>query len=114
MNIIGHPDDSRYPVDFEALVKGAKEHHVLLELNNSSLNPVGSRVDPRPNDIAMLKLCRRYEVPVIVNSDSHCAADVGCHQFADEILEEVNFPEELVVNRSVEEYKKFINRFKKL
>ena len=114
VNIIGHPDDSRYPVDFEALVKGAKEHHVLLELNNSSLNPVGSRVDPRPNDIAMLKLCRRYEVPIIVNSDSHCAADVGCHQFADEILEEVGFPEELVVNRSVEEYKKFINRFKKL
>lgn len=113
VNIIGHPDDSRYPVDFEALVKGAKERHVLLELNNSSLNPAGSRVDPKPNDIEMLNLCRRYGAPVIVNSDCHCAADVGNHQYADELLREVDFPEELVVNRSVDEYKKYINRFKK-
>ena len=30
VNIIGHPDDSRYPVDYERLVKAAKEKHVLL------------------------------------------------------------------------------------
>ena len=39
VNIIGHPDDARYPVDFELVVPAAKEHHVLLELNNSSLKP---------------------------------------------------------------------------
>ena len=36
VNIIGLPDDSRYPVDYEKLVKAAKEKHVLLELNNTS------------------------------------------------------------------------------
>lgn len=111
VNIIGHPDDGRYPVNYDELVAAAREHHVLLELNNSSLNPAGSRKDPVPNDIRMLELCRKYKAPIIVNSDSHCAADVGNHQFADRLLEEVSFPEELIVNRSVEEYKKYINRF---
>ena len=32
VNIIAHPDDSRFPVDYEVLVKAAKEYHVLLEL----------------------------------------------------------------------------------
>lgn len=113
VNIIGHPDDSRYPVDYEALVLGAKEHHVLLELNNSSLNPLGARQDPLPNDILMLELCRKHEVPIIMNSDAHCAEDVGNHSFTDVLIAELDFPEHLIVNRSVEEYKKFINRFRK-
>ncbi|MDO4321782.1 MAG: phosphatase [Lachnospiraceae bacterium] len=111
VNIIGHPDDGRYPVNYEELVAAAKEHHVLLELNNSSLNPAGSRKDPVPNDKKMLELCRQYEAPIIINSDCHCAADVGNHQYADELLKEIDFPEHLIVNRSVEEYKKYINRF---
>jgi putative hydrolase len=111
VNIIGHPDDGRYPVDFQELVLAAKEHHVLLELNNSSLRPGGSRKDPIPNDRKMLELCCRYEVPIIVNSDSHCAADVGSHQYAKQLLAEMQFPEHLIVNRSVEEYKKYINHF---
>lgn len=112
VNIIGHPDDARYPLDYETLVPAAKEHHVLLELNNSSLHPLGSRKDPRPNDIIMLELCKKYDVPIILNSDAHCAEDVGNHTYSDVLLEELNFPEHLIVNRSVEEYKKYINRFK--
>lgn len=113
VNIIGHPDDGRYPVDYEELVAAAKEHHVLLELNNSSLSAKGARKDPVPNDRKMLELCRTYKTPIIVNSDCHCAADVGGHGYADKLLEEMDFPEELVVNRSVEEYKKYINRFRR-
>lgn len=113
VNIIGHPDDSRYPVDYEALVLGAKEHGMLIELNNGSLHPLGARQDPLPNDVRLLELCRKYGVMVIQNSDAHCADEVGNHQFTDLLLEEMDFPQELVVNRSVELYKSFINRFKK-
>ena len=113
VNIAGHPDDARYPLDYETLVLAAKENHVLLELNNGSLHPLGARVNPLPNDIRMLELCCRYEVPVILNSDAHCAEDVGNHKFTDVLLEELDFPEHLIVNRSVEEYKKFINRYRR-
>ena len=39
LHIIGHPDDARYEVDYLALVQSAKEHRVLLEVNNNSLDP---------------------------------------------------------------------------
>ena len=110
VNILGHPDDARFPVDYEEVVAAAKEHHVLLELNNTSLGPNTTRRNARENDIAMLKLCRRYDAPIIVNSDAHCAMDVGGHEYAKALLSELEFPEHLVVNRSVEAYKKYTNR----
>lgn len=113
VNIIGHPDDSRFPVDYEALVQGAKEHGVLLEINNNSLHPLGVRENPMPNDITMLKLCEKYQVSVIMGSDAHTREDVGNHCYLDALLADTDFPEELIVNRSVEEYKKYVNRFKR-
>ena len=101
VQIIGHPDDSRIPLDYESLVKAAKEHHVLLEVNNSSLKPGSPRPGARENYYTMLKLCRSYNTAVILGSDSHCAADAGCHEQASALLAEVDFPEELVVNRSL-------------
>ncbi len=112
INIIGHPDDGRYPVDFDTVVAAAGEHHVLLELNNSSLNPRGSRQNARENDIKMLEFCMKYKVPIILNSDAHWEGDVGNHAFSEPLLQEMGFPGELTVNRSVEEYKKYINRFR--
>ncbi len=114
VNIIGHPDDSRFPVDYEKLVLAAKEHHVLLELNNNSLHPEGAREDPLPNDVVMLQYCMKYQVPVILASDAHTQEDVGNHCFLKPLLECMNFPEELVVNRSVEAYKKYTNRYRRL
>lgn len=113
VNIIGHPDDGRYPVDYEALVRGAREHHVLLELNNSSLRSGSSRRDARANDARMLQLCREYQVPIIVDTDAHCAFDVGDFGHARELIRELNFPEELIVNGDPDKYKMYVNRFRK-
>lgn len=71
VQIIGHPDDGRFPIDYETLVCAAKEHHVLLEVNSSSLHPECHRLNARENYITMLELCRRYKVSVIMNSDAH-------------------------------------------
>ena len=49
VNIIGHPDDGRFPVDYEQLVLGAKKHHVLLEANNNSLDPRCTRENGEEN-----------------------------------------------------------------
>lgn len=109
VNIIGHPDDGRYAIDYERLVRKAKEYHVLLEINNNSLNPRGFRLDTAPNDRKMLKLCKEYQVPVILGSDAHVVTEVGNHERAYAVLKEVDFPEELVVNRSVDAVMKFLN-----
>lgn len=113
VNILGHPDDPRYPVDYRALVQAAKEQEVLLELNNSSLRPGGSRKNARGFDAKMLKLCMEYQTPIVIGSDAHVDTDIGRHDEALALLEEIGFPEKLVVNRSVEELKKYANRFRK-
>ncbi len=50
VKIIGHPDDSRYPLDYEAIVKKSqRKKNILLEVNNSSLSPDTSREGTREN-----------------------------------------------------------------
>lgn len=110
VNVIGHPDDGRYDLDYEALVKGAKEYGKVLELNNHSLVPGGSRVDARPRDLEMLGLCKKYGVPIIMDTDSHMDVQIGEFDLARELLLEVDFPEELVLNRSKEAIKGHTNR----
>lgn len=112
VNIIGHPDDGNFPVDYEALVLAAKENNVLLELNNSSLNPKNYRLNTRENDIEMLKLCEKYNVSIVVSSDAHADCAVADFELAKEVIEEVDFPERLIVNRSTDELKKYLNRNK--
>lgn len=108
VKIIGHPDDAKYPIDYERLVKAAKEHHVLLELNNNSLNPNGFRLNARENDIKMLELCKEYQVPITLGSDAHVIDEIGNCCYSKEILEITNFPENLIINTSVERFKDFI------
>lgn len=112
IDIIGHPDDRRYPIDYESLVRAARERHVALEVNESSLRPGNSRVDAKEFDVEMLKYCRQYNVPVVVGSDAHFDTDVGNHSFAEALFRETDFPEELILNRSVEALKEFANKYK--
>lgn len=113
IQIIGHPDDSRYPLDYETLVSAAKEHHVLLEVNSSSLKPTATRVNARENYLIMLDLCKKYQVPVIIDSDAHFSTDVANHTHAHALLEELQFPEELIVNSSIEKASEYIPCLKK-
>ena len=110
VNIIAHPDDERYPVDYERLVQGAKKYHVLLEVNNASLSPGSFRGDPVERYQEMLGLCAEYEVPVVMDSDAHVDVQVGEHGYARKMLDMVKFPEELVVNFHSELLKGYINR----
>ena len=102
VDIIGHPDDGRYPVDYEQLAKKAKETGTVLEVNNGSLRPGGFRVDTRKNDLKMLEYCKKYEVPVTMGSDAHMDVDLADYSYALPVIEESHFPEELIVNTSAE------------
>ena len=112
VNIIGHADDIRYPLDYEALVQCAKEHGVLLELNNSSLSPFSYRDRAKELDTEMLKYCVKYQAPIVMGSDAHVDTDVGNHKWATELLKEIDFPEELVINTDSERLKPYINYWK--
>ena len=113
VNIIGHPDDSRIPMDYKELVLASKEYHTLLEINNNSLTPGGWRVKPYENDKCILELCAEHNVPVIIGSDAHSFDKVGCHDYAIKLVEEINFPKELIVNYNIELLKTYLNKYRK-
>ena len=114
VRIIGHPDDRNVPVDFAVLVKAARDHHILLEVNSESLNPRCAREGTYENNLKMLDLCQRYGVSIVLDSDAHCEVEVGNHRKSIEMLEKIHFPEELVVNRSLEAAADFLPKLRSL
>lgn len=111
VNIIGHPDDPRYPIDLRAVVEAAKEHHVLLEMNNSSLAPTSFRKATTEGYLEFLDLCKAYDQPVLMGSDAHVDIDVGNHGYVAELLELARFPEHLIINADVEKVKPYLNYY---
>ena len=108
IRFISHPDDGRYPIDFPALVQGAKEYGVALEVNNSSLRTPSFRVGCLENYKCMLPLCMEYGVPIIVDSDAHDPAAVGNFALAVKLLDEVNFDDRLILNNDLQKVKDFL------
>ncbi|MEE1121855.1 MAG: phosphatase [Prevotella sp.] len=99
INIISHPGDGTAELNFEPIVIAAKEHNTLLEINNSSLNPVRGKTHKSiPNNIEILNLCKKYEVPVILGSDAHITFDIANYDNILPLLNETEFPEELIIN----------------
>lgn len=109
VKIIGHLDDSRYPVDYEVIVKKAKEKNILLEINNSSLKPNSFRQGARENCTTMLKLCKKYKVKVILGSDAHIHYDIANFENGESLLRTLEFPDELVINYNENDIIEFFN-----
>ena len=105
---VSHPDDDHTPLNYERLVKAAKDYHVALEVNNSSFMKPDKRLNCRENYVKMLALCMEYQVPVIISSDAHDPSRVGNFDLAVEWIERCNFDTNLVLNTDVEKVEEFI------
>lgn len=114
VDIIGHPDDGRFPVDMERLVSQAKKTGTLLEVNNSSLRPDGFRENTKENCLRMLKECKKQGAMIVLGSDSHVDVDIAEYPYAEEVLKKADFPEELIANLSLEKLKASLKHNKKL
>ena len=106
---ISHPDDDKTPLDYERLVKAAKDYHVALEVNNSSLLHPDRRLNCFDNYKKMLELCMQLQAPIIVDSDAHDPSAVGQLDKALELLNNLNFDEDLILNNDIDKLKRFIN-----
>lgn len=102
ITIIGHPDDEVFPLDYEVMVKKAKETNTIIELNNSSNNPKGFRKGARKRDLEYLKYCKEYGAYISLGSDAHVKEEIGEFPYILPILEEIDFPEKLIINSNKE------------
>ncbi|MBQ2927900.1 MAG: phosphatase [Oscillospiraceae bacterium] len=108
VKFISHPDSDSYPVDYRALVQGAKEYATALEVNNSSLRKPALRPGCVANYEKMLPLCMEYGVNIIVNTDSHDPSQVGDFTLARALLQRLEMDEDLILNNDLEKLKAFL------
>ena len=80
IHIISHPGDG------------------LLEVNNHSLAPQRKKTVARDNNLEILRLCKKYEVPTILGSDAHISFQIADYERLYPLLKETDFPDELVMN----------------
>lgn len=99
--ILGHTGRSGLPYDIDTVLACAKERHKLIEINEHSLE-AGERYHGVCRSIA--ERCAELGVGVAVSSDAHVAPRIGRFPTVERMLEEIHFPEELIMNRGREPF----------
>lgn len=107
IKIIGHLGDPSFPVDLSACVSAAAETGTVIELNNASLNPnSNSRKGGEQTVLDLAYLCAKMQVPVVFGSDAHFHTLIGHLEYSIEAAEKAGIPENLIMNTSLDLYKK--------
>lgn len=98
VDVLVHPGNPLYPLDYETVVEAAASNKVLLEINNSSFTVV--RKGSEENcEIIVSEACKRGAM-ICVGSDAHEAELVGVFDRAFELIDQVGLDERLIVNRT--------------
>ena len=113
IDIICHSGTPDFKYDYEYIIKLAGEYNKLIEINNHTFFVRSSSV---PNCKRIAELCKKHGTGIVVSSDAHFYMDIGNYSKALELLYEIDFPEELVMNRTYESFREFMEgaRGKKL
>lgn len=107
IDAIGHCTTNRYPVDFEPIVKKCAECGKFVEINESSII---YKKGSRENSYTILKLCKKYGVQVVVNTDSHYCDLIGETSNAQQIISELDFPKKLIFNSDFDRVCEYISK----
>ena len=108
VNVIGHSGDPLFAYDYEKVIPVFGENHKLVEINNHSFE---NRKENIGNCKKIALCCKRHGVPIVVDSDAHFETSVGKFNFALEMLSEIDFPEELILNASQERLDDYLSRY---
>lgn len=109
VDVIGHSGLEDFKYDYEKVIPIFKEKGKLVELNHSTFF---MREKSKANCLEIAKICKRIGAPVVVNSDAHFALNVGNVDNVFNMLKDIDFPEELIVNADEERFNEFLKRKK--
>lgn len=111
IDIMVHLGNPQFPLDYELVVKEAVLAGVAIEINNSSLRE--SRKGSKPNCKKILELCKKYDCVISLGTDSHISYSIGEFQEAEELILEVGYPKEKIINTSLNNLDNFLEMRKK-
>lgn len=112
IDILAHPGNPQFPIDYKEVVRVAKEMNVAIEINNNSLN--GARKGSEENCKTIARYAKEMGCYICVNTDAHFYSQIGHTPFARKIVDDLNYPKELILNYSEEILNNFLELRKKL
>ena len=95
VKITGHAGTMEFPFDYDKVVPLLGEAGKIFEINAHTF---ACRKKSIENCVHIARLCKKYRLPVLVNSDAHSQFEVASCAKAFEMLKEIEFPEELIIN----------------
>ncbi len=111
IDILGHSGSPEYQYDIDVVIKAAKQANKCIEINNHSFKARPQNIE-RCREIALA--CKRLGAYIVVNSDAHFMNQIGSFEKAVKMLEEIEFPEELIMNSNSERFIKYIESKKNI
>jgi putative hydrolase len=105
IDVIGHPGNPQYPIDLDQVIQAAKEYHKPMEINNCSFYVRKGSAD-NCKEIALK--CKNNGVQIVCGSDAHISFDVGKFDQVYRVLDEIQMPEELILNSSVAKFETYL------
>lgn len=109
VSVIGHSGVEAFKFDYERVVPEFGRTGKLVEINNTSFRV---RKTACENCKKIAQICKKHDVPIVINSDAHFSYQVGVVDNAVELLKEINFPEELIVNANVDRFNLYLEQYK--
>ena len=107
VDIIGHSGSTGLEYDLDVVIPAVRDAGKAVEVNENTFH---SRPRSLENCREIVKACKKYGTPVVVSSDAHYHLAVGKFENSIAMLHEFDFPEELIVNSSIERLRKFFSR----
>ncbi len=109
IDILGHSGSPDFAYDIDTVVLAAKSANKCIEINSHTY--VARKASwERCREIALA--CKRLSAPIVVNSDSHFMSHIGDLGAAINMLKEIEFPEELIMNLNSERFINYIEKKK--
>lgn len=108
VRVIGHSGTADFPYDYDRVVQEFAKNGKLVEINEGTFRVRRSSL---PNCGEIVEACKRRRVPVIVNSDAHFHTLVGDFTESMRLLEEKEFPEELIVNGDRDRFMQYLKDY---
>ncbi len=107
VHMIAHSGSPYFKYDYETVIKRFAQKGKLIEINNASIK---HKPDFVPNCIEIAKLCKKHGCHIAVDTDAHFITQLGRAEEALSLLESIDFPEELVVNSSIDNLERYMKQ----
>jgi putative hydrolase len=111
IDVITHPNDTAFPVDFDRLAAAAKRLGMAIEFNNAKI--LYKRVPIEATERLILA-CKRAGCRAVINGDAHAIHEIGLDNSIRPLVERAGFPRELIINDTTERAYAFIEERRKV